>query len=380
MNLEEIRRHYPGLQNGIQLNTGGIGLPSIEVREAVEANYRKLHEDHTSPIDWHLGICESAEAARLKLASFLGAGEDEITLTNSTADGLAAVLAGLAWEPGDEVVISSEEYPLSYGSVHALAERFGVVVKVMELDCDPGIVVERFERLLTPRTKMICTNHVTADSGLRLPAEEISRIAGERGVLTLWDGCQAVAQFPIDLREMGCDFYASNCYKWVLAPMGTGFLYVRRESQSNLEPLLHPREPGGGAAQYKLGHPAHALYAGVRASIEYMESIGGVEAIQEEVARKADLLKADLDAVPGVLILSSRRPDSQTGIVTIALDGMDGDEVSRALRQRWEIGQRSTHMTDPVGVRISVAFYTSGAELKALVEAVKVLAAEAGHR
>ena len=111
-----------------------------------------------------------------------------------------------------------------------------------------------------------------------------------------------------------------------------------------------------------------------------MESIGGVEAIQREVARKADILKADLDAVPGVRILSSRRPDSQTGIVTIALDGMDGDEVSGALRQRWEIGQRSTHQTDPVGVRISVAFYTSEAELVALVEAVKVLAAEAGNR
>ena len=379
MNLEEIRRHYPGLRNGIQLNTGGIGLPSVEVREAVEANYRKLHEEHTAPIDWHLEICESAEGARLKLASFLGAGEDEITLTNSTADGLAAVLAGLRWEPGDEVVISSEEYPLSYGSVHALAERFGVVVKVMELGHDPQVVVRRFERLLTPRTKMICTNHVTADSGLRLPAEEISRIARERGVLTLWDGCQAVAQFPIDLRQMDCDFYAANCYKWVLAPMGTGFLYVRREAQSILEPLLHPREPGGGAAQFKLGHPAHALYAGVRASIEYMERIGGVEAIQREVARKADILKADLDAVPGVRILSSRRPDSQTGIVTIALDGMDGDEVSGALRQRWEIGQRSTHQTDPVGVRISVAFYTSEAELEALVEAVKVLAAEAGN-
>ena len=379
MNLEEIRRHYPGLRNGIQLNTGGIGLPSIEVREAVEANYRKLHEDHTAPIDWHLGICESAEAARLKLASFLGAGEDEITLTNSTADGLAAVLAGLSWEPGDEVVISSEEYPLSYWSVHALSERYGVVVKVMELDHDPRIVVERFERLLTRRTKMICTNHVTADSGLRLPAEEITRLARERGVLTLWDGCQAVAQFPIDLGEMDCDFYASNCYKWLLAPMGTGFLYVRRESQSVLKSLLHPHDPEGGAAQYKLGHPAHALYAGVRASIDLMANIGGVEAIQREVTRKADLLKGDLDAVPGVRILSSRLPDSQTGIVTIALDGMDGDEVSRALRQRWEIGQRSTHMTDPVGVRISVAFYTSEAELQALVEAVKVLAAEAGN-
>ena len=277
-------------------------------------------------------------------------------------------------------MISSEEYPLSYGAVHALAERFGVVVKVMELDHDPRIVVRRFERLLTPRTKMICTNHVTADSGLRLPAEEISLLARERGVLTLWDGCQALAQFPIDLREMGCDFYASNCYKWLLAPMGTGFLYVRREAQTILEPLLHLREPGSGAEQYKLGHPAHALYAGVGASIELIESIGGVEAIQREVARKAGILAANLDAVPGVRILSSRRPDSQTGIVTIALDGMDGDKVSRALRQRWEIGQRSTHMTDPVGVRISVAFYTSEAELEVLVEAVKVLAAEAGNR
>ena len=379
MNLEAIRRHYPGLRNGIQLNTGGVGMPSIEVREAVEANYRKLFEDHAAPIEWHWGICQSAEEARLKLASFLGAGEDEITLTNSTADGLAAVLAGLRWEPGDEVLISSEEYPLTRRSALALAERYGVVVKMVELDHDPQVVVERLERLLTPRAKMICMNHVTADSGLRLPAEQISRLARERGILTLWDGCQAVAQFPIDLQEMGCDFFASNCYKWLLAPMGTGFLYVRREAQSVLKSLLHPHEPGGGATQYKLGHPAHALYAGVRASIELMESIGGVEAIQREVVRKADLLKENFDAVPGVRILSSRRPDSQTGIVTIALDGMDGDEVSRALRQRWEIGQRSTHMTDPVGVRISVAFYTSEAELEALVEAVEVLAREAGN-
>ena len=109
-----------------------------------------------------------------------------------------------------------------------------------------------------------------------------------------------------------------------------------------------------------------------------MESIGGVEAIQRESARKAEALKASLDAVPGVLVLSSRRPDSQTGTVTFAIEGVDGGQVSGALKDRWQIVQRAAYLTDPSGVRISVAFYISDEELEVLVEAVKVLAGEAG--
>lgn len=379
MNLPEIRSNYPGLKNGIQLNTGGLGLASTGVRDAVAANYRKLYDDFTPPIEWHRVISQSAEEARRKLAAFLGAGDSEITLMTSTADGYAAVLRGLPWEPGDEVLITSEENPMPYAAVTALAEREGAVVKIVEIDHDPSVILQRLEKTLSPRTRMICFSHVTTDSGLRLPAEEICRLARQRGILTLWDGCQAVAQFPIGLREMGCDFYASNCYKWLLGPMGTGFLFVRREAQEILRPLIRPRSPDGGATQYKLGHPAHALYAGVAASIELMENIGGPEAIQNEVTRKADILKAKLDDVAGVEILSSRRADSQTGIVTIALAGTDGEDLTRALRTRWEIGQRSTHLTDPVGVRISVAFYTSAEELESLVNAVKILAREAGH-
>ena len=379
MNLEEIRAHYPGLSRGIQLNTGGVGLPSREVHAAVQAGFDQLYEEHVPPIEWYTLTSQAADAARTRLAAFLGAEEGDLTLTVSTADGIAAVIGGLSWEPGDEVLITSEEHPVPHRAVLGLQERYGVVLKVVEIDHDPAVTLEHTERALTPRTRLICMSHVTTDTGLLVPAPEICRLARERGVPTLWDGCHAVAQVPVNLREMGCDYYASNCYKWMLGPIGTGFLYVSDEARQSLKPLLRPHEPEGSAGQYVTSTPSYALYAGVAATIDLIESIGGVEAIQRESARKAEALKASLDAVPGVLVLSPRRPDSQTGTVTFAIEGMDGGEVSAALKDRWQIVQRATYLTDPSGVRISVAFYISEAELEVLVEAVKVLAAEAGH-
>ena len=378
MNLEEIRVHYPGLNRGIQLNTGGVGLPSREVHAAVQAGFDQLYEEHVPPIEWYTLTSQAADAARTRLAAFLGAEEGDLTLTVSTADGIAAVIGGLSWEPGDEVLITSEEHPVPHRAVLGLQERYGVVLKVVEIDHDPAVTLEHTERALTPRTRLICMSHVTTDTGLVVPAPEICRLARERGVPTLWDGCHAVAQVPVNLREMGCDYYASNCYKWMLGPIGTGFLYVSDEARQSLKPLLRPHEPEGSAGQYVTSTPSYALYAGVAATIDLIESIGGVEAIQRESARKAEALKASLDAVSGVLVLSPRRPDSQTGTVTFAIEGMDGGEVSAALKDRWQIVQRATYLTAPSGVRISVAFYISEAELEVLVEAVKVLAAEAG--
>ncbi|MCY3760176.1 MAG: aminotransferase class V-fold PLP-dependent enzyme, partial [Gemmatimonadetes bacterium] len=197
MNLEEIRTHYPGLQNGIQLNTGGVGLPSNEVREAIDAGFNSLYEEYVPPIEWHTLMCQSAEVARKKLAAFFGAKDDEIALTISTADGYAAAIAGLSWEPGDEVVITSEEHPMPHRAVLALEQREGVVLKVVEIDHDPAVVLGRTEEALSPRTRMICMSHVTTDTGLVVPAEEICKLARARDILTLWDGCHAIAQVPV---------------------------------------------------------------------------------------------------------------------------------------------------------------------------------------
>ena len=377
MDVAEIREQIPGLWFGVYLNTGGVGQAPASVSQAVSAGYQLMTDGRLNPIDWYEAMSKAASEIPAKLADFFGADSTEIALTVSTGDGFGMVLGGLRWKPGDEVLITSEEHPVPLQSVQGLADREGAVIKVVELDHDKDVILERVERAITPRTRLICFSHVTTDSGTLLPAEEICALARARGILTLWDGCQAVGQLPVDLHGMGCDFYATNCYKWLLAPIGTGFLYVRRDAQQTLKPLRRPHDPSASARQYEMGTPASVLYLGVDASLDFISRIGGTRAVAAEASRKAEGLRARLDAIPGVQVVSSRRPETRTGIVTFAIAGMEGDAVSAALRQRWHIVQRGTYMTDPTGVRISVAFYTSDAELDTLVEAVTTLAGEA---
>lgn len=377
MNIAEIREQIPGLRFGVYLNTGGVGQAPASVSQAITVGYQLMADGRLSPIDWYEAMSKAASEIPAKIADFFGADSTEIALTMSTGDGFGMVLGGLRWEPGDEVLITSEEHPVPLQAVQGLADREGAVIKEVELDHDKDVILERVEQAITLRTRLICFSHVTTDSGTLLPAEEICALARARGILTLWDGCQAVGQLPVDLHSMGCDFYATNCYKWLLAPIGTGFLYVRKDAQQTLKPLRRPHDPSASARQYEMGSPASVLYLGVGASLDFLTCIGGSQAIAAEASRKAEKLWARLDAIPGVQVVSSRRPETRSGIVTFAIAGMEGDEVSTALRQRWQIVQRGTYMTDPTGVRISVAFYTSDAELDTLVEAVTTLAGEA---
>ncbi len=380
MDIAQIRAQIPGLQHGVYFNTGGFGQSPVSVNKTVAEGYQQLLSGSVSTIDWHNAMDESASGMPAKIADFFGADAEEIALTMSTGDGYGMVLGGLSWNPGDEVIISNEEHPVPLQAAQGLADREGAVVKVVEIDQDKGLLLNRLEQTITPRTRMICLSHVTTDTGTRLPAREICAMARSRGILTLWDGCQAVGQTPVDLHGIGCDFYATNCYKWLLSPMGIGFLYVRKGAQQVLKPLRRPHTPDGTARQYETGTPATVLYLGLEAGLEFLAGIGGPQAIAVEAGRKAESLRARFDAIPGVRVVSSRRNDTQTGIVTFAIDGMEGNEVSVALRNRWQIAQRATHINKPTGVRISVAFYTSDSELDTLVEAVATLAGEVVRR
>ena len=376
MDIAQIREQMPGLRFGVYLNTGGIGQAPVSVNKAMAEGYQQMLSGSVSTIDWYTAMERAASEMPARIADFFGADAGEIALTMSTGEGYGMVLGGLSWQPGDEVIITNEEHPVPLQAAEGLADRVGAVVKVVEIDQDKDAFLNRLEQAITPRTRMFCFSHVTTDTGTRLPAREVCALARERGVLTLWDGCQAVGQFPVDLHDMGCDFYATNCYKWMLSPMGTGFLYVRKDAQQILKPLRRPHAPDGTARQYETGTPASMLYQGLRASLDFIDGIGGPQAIADEAGRKAESLRTRLDAIPGVRVISSRRADTRTGIVSFAIEGMEGTDVSEALRNRWQITQRATYINEPTGVRISVAFYTSDTELDTLVEAVTTLAGE----
>lgn len=376
MDIESIRDQMPGLKHGVYFNTGGFGQSPVCVNKVIAEGHQQMVSGSVSPADWYTAMERAASEMPARIAAFFGADAGEIALTMSTGEGYGMVLGGLRWQPGDEVIITNEEHPVPLQAAEGLADRVGAVIKVVEIDQDKDVFLNRLEETITPRTRLFCFSHVTTDTGTRLPAREVCALARARGIHTLWDGCQAVGQFPVDLHDMGCDFYATNCYKWMLAPMGTGFLYVRKDAQQTLKPLRRPHAPDGTARQYETGTPSSMLYQGLEASLDFMDGIGGPQAIAAEASRKAESLRTRLDAIPGVRVISSRRVETQSGIVAFAIEGMAGNEVSEALRSRWQITQRATYINEPTGVRISVAFYTSDAELDTLVEAVTILSGE----
>ncbi len=380
MDIAGIRGRMPGLKHGVYLNTAGIGQSPVSVNEAVAEGYQQLRDGSVSTSDWYDAMTKAQDELPAGIAGFFGADAGEIALTMSTGEGYGMVLNGLRWQPGDEVLITNEEHPVPLEAAQGLADREGAIIKVVEIDQDKDHFLDRLEQTITPRTRLICFSHVTTDWGTRLPAREICELARARDILTLWDGCQAIGQFPVDLHEIGCDFYATNCYKWMLSPMGTGFLYVRKSAQQVLKPLRRPHVPNGTARQYETGSPARALYLGLGAGLDFLAGIGGPQAIAAEAGPKAESLRERFDAIPGVRVIGSRRAETQTGIVAFAVEGMEGNEVSDALRNRWQIAQRATNINEPSGVRISVAFYTTDSELDTLVEAVTTLAGEIGNR
>ena len=380
MDIEGIRGQMPGLKHGVYLNTAGIGQSPVSVNKAVAEGYQQLRDGSVSTSDWYDAMTEAQDELPAGIAGFFGADAGEIALTMSTGEGYGMVLNGLRWQPGDEVLITNEEHPVPLEAAQGVADREGAIVKVVEIDQDKDLFLDRLAHSITPRTRLICFSHVTTDWGTRLPAREVCELARARGILTLWDGCQAIGQFPVDLHEIGCDFYATHCYKWMLSPMGTGFLYVRKGAQQVLKPLRRPHAPDGTARQYETGSPARALYLGLGAGLDFLAGIGGPRAIAAEAEPKAESLRERFDAIPGVRVIGSRRAETQTCTVAFAVEGMDGNEVSDALRNRWQIAQRATNINKPSGVRISVAFYTTDSELDALVDAVTTLAGESGNR
>jgi selenocysteine lyase/cysteine desulfurase len=225
---------------------------------------------------------------------------------------------------------------------------------------------------------------VTCENGLRLPAGEIAALAHAAGVRVLFDGAQALGQFPIDLHALDADFYALTGHKWLLAGYGVGAFYVRRAlldevavSWTGAGAAEHlDRETGrlqwwGGARRFEFGNRLWPSYVGFGEAVETLRAIG-LDRIAARASGLAATLKRELAAIPGVAVLSPDDPARSTGIVCFRVAGHAGDAVARALWERAGIVCRAAFGGS--AVRISVAFFTTEDELATLIAAVGDLA------
>jgi selenocysteine lyase/cysteine desulfurase len=330
------------------------------------------------------------EEARARLAAWLGAATEDITLTRNATDGTNLVTSGIDWQPGDEVLLSGEEHPSMELPWHYLQQLGRIRLNRFPVSVDPEETLAAARAALTPRTRLVATSHVFSHSGNRAPAAELARLCRERGILLHLDGAQSVGQFPLDLTALGADFYTGNCHKWLLGPKGTGFLYICPESRGRLRPVFvgagsaslfaPPPEDAGGAPRLTFPESAHrfeyatrdfARYAALGDLLDWWDQIG-IEAAEARLRTLAAYLQERLQEVPGIRIHTNPAWEHSSAMVTLSLPGHTCHEVGARLWEDHRI------LTRPVGeweaTRLSTALYNTEGEIDQVVAALREIA------
>jgi L-cysteine/cystine lyase len=356
------------------LNTGSSGPPPHYVLEAMrDADDLCSGPAYLEGIGLFARQAAYASRAREAAARLIGAGPDDVALTQNTTHGMNLGVASINWREGNEVVSATSEHPGCLVPLHNLRRRFGVKVNLVA----PPVTPEKIEAVLTPNTRLVALSHVDWTSGEVLPLQEICAVAREREVLTLIDGAQSVGNIAVDVLATGADMYAFTGHKWVLGPEGMGAFYVRPglpvySPNVGFMSLPAPTDFDAGgdyelrsdARRFEASTMSPALAGGLAAAAEAACERG--ESGFEEVRHRADFL---MDLLTGIPRVTLRSPGpAQSGLVSFEVEGVAArDAAERLLEQRFIL--RSIPGPNSY-VRASTHLFNSEEELEELAMAV----------
>ncbi len=386
-----LRSQLPGLDRGAYLNTGTLGPSPRRVTERLFDLYRAWQNAGPGNPEVYERMAETSMEAKEPIAAFFGVSADELALTENSTDGINVVANGIQWGAGDEVVISDQEHPAGLLIWLHLRQTRGVRIRIARLSpVGWPENVEEVESLITPRTRLVALSHVSSMTGLRLPARRITEMAHTRGVPVLFDGAQSAGQFPLDLREIGCDFYAVNGHKWLLGPIGTGALFVSKDALTHLVPdrvgagsqeTYTYAEDGAlrfwpGAHRFEFGTRCHPLWQAWPESLAFLGEVG-LDRIRARGLALSQRLREAFAATKGVTLVGpapDAHPDLLTGAVTGGLEGVPGRTFYETLLRRFGIVARP--VPEHEAARFSCAFFNTEEEIEQTIRAVRTLARE----
>ena len=390
--VERIRKDFPAL--GLQVH----GKPLVYLDSAATSQKPQVVIDtlrlyyETTNANVHRGVhylsekaTDAYEGARARVQRFLNAAEArEIVFVRGATEGINLVASsyGRKWiGTGDEVIVSGREHHSNIVPWQMLCEERGAVLRVVPLDDNGDLVLEAYERLLGPRTRLVAMAHVSNAIGTVNPVKRIIALAHARGVPVLIDGAQAAPHLPVDVRDLDCEFYVFSGHK-TLGPTGIGVLYGKAEWLERLPPYQ-----GGGDMirsvsfekteynvvpyRFEAGTPHIAGAVGLGAALDYLDEVGlgRIAAYEHELLAHGT---AVVTAIPGVRLVGTAR--EKASVLGFVLDGVHAHDVGTILDQEGIAVRAGHHCAMPVmerfGVaattRASLAFYNTREELDAL--------------
>jgi len=355
----------------VHLQTGGVGAMPRPVFEATVAAMSMVESDPVSET-YGPGIGR-LEKVRAKAAGLLGCTDDQIVLTTSATQGMFLVAQGLRLTHGDHVLITDHEHPGGRFGWEWLARRIGLEIDVVPIapgERDPKAIVERFERALRPRTRVLSISQILFTTGVSLPVVELCALAREHGFWAVVDGAQGPGAIPVDVRSLGCHAYAASGHKWLCGPKGTGLLYLDDAISGSMDAL--PLVAGRHANSDSTGIGNIAGMHGLGAAIDYVQALGPAKIEAHNLALRTELYDL-LSEIPGLVIPSPRDGPTISANLSFTLpDEADHHAIRRTLLMRHKIYLRVVEQAGFIGLRASMHYYNRSEDLDALVEALKV--------
>ena len=376
----QIQQAFPLDRNVINLNSGNHCSHPTVVANAVK---RYLDMQNQAPVYYQNLMRSTAETIRRGLANEFGCDPEELAVTRNASESLQILQNGIDLQAGDEVITTDQDYPRMLTTWDQRMRRDKIKVTRVQFPVPTTFddLYGRIERAITPQTKVLHFCHITNLTGQLFPVQRICRMARARAVTTIVDGAHAGAQFPFKLHELECDGYGVSLHKWLLAPHGTGILFVRRDQIAKFWPLqAAPARSDTDIRKFEeIGTAPLALRAGISDALAFHRAIGG----ERKAARLHYLTMRWGDRLrqhPRIQIHSSMKPGETWGLATVGIQGLEASKIYAHLWDRYRIitaaissGQLPGPQFPYQGVRVTPNIYTTIDEIDTFAGAMEEL-------
>lgn len=375
---DAVAKHFMFQDGVIMMNNGTVG-PMPEPVFNTLMKYFKVQA--TNPYDCYNFFPDLLDGVRDKVAEFINASPDEVVINRNTTEGINTAIHGLDMKEGDEVLISSLEHPAGINPLKLKEKRFGIKVTEIPIGVPPKSIeeiVSAFEKAITPKTKVIFISHTVYITGLISPIKEISEMAHKHDILVIVDSAHGIGMLDLNMKEMGADVFCSSPYKWLGAPTGCGVMYMKKDVQDKIYPLIATGgwDTNEGARRFEtLSQRADPLIFALGEATDFQTAIGK-KRIERRIKTLAGYFKQELQKIPKVRLHTPTDPYLSGGLTAFSIEGVDAEMIVDFIREKYNIVIRTIgrERDNTRGVRVSTNFYISLKQVDVLLEGIHHMA------
>ena len=356
----------------INLNNGGVAPSPKTVQDAMK-RYHDLSNEAPSYYMWRI-LDQGREPLRKNLANLAGCSEEEIAIQRNASEALETVIFGLDLKPGDEVVLSKQDYPNMINAWKQRELRDGIKLIWVNLNLpseDDNYLVKSYTNLFTSRTRIVHVTHVINWNGQILPVRQIANAARQLGIEVLVDGAHSFAQINFRIPELGADYFGTSLHKWLSASIGTGMLYVKKEKIQKLYPLFAaPDAKANDIRKFEhLGTRPFFIEQAIGKAIEFHEMIGA-ERKQQRLLYLKNYWMNKVKDISKVKLGTSLKSGYGCAIGLVSVEGKKPPELDSFLFSNYKVHAVGIEWENIHGVRITPNVYTTIRNLDVLVEGI----------